>query len=282
VVVAAGYDDSGNYGELLLDPHQGERNGIVANELKASALISAADSWRDRALPVLLTEMTLHPELTLPRWVDGIRIDVALPLLADGLKAPTQMRQIVRSLVTDEHRSQWHAWKADRLARGLDLMCEHHEFVGSDLFWLHIWERKDEHLRTWARNILTRNAKRRKQRFRMIANDLERRYECVILPARDLAAKAKKERGTKDQATRQVIAVGLLREEIAKAFGPERTVKLDVESDLPARDEAVRLLELHCAGAEQAGPSKMRALRQRKRPQRPGRKDRSQTTAEGS
>lgn len=196
-------------------------------------------------------------------------------------KSPGRMTTLVRRWTKESGhqerlRELYGAWKVERLAAGQDLMDSHERVtawlvLGSRdgttpalLWFLHVWQRKNNHLYDWLSNQRDKALARRKDIFRNWAAQLSARYETLVIEEFDLRRFARdatpEEDASSDYVHRQrnEAAPGECREVVVEAFGARRVVEVDaVDStkecdacghvnDWPSAER--RKLVLHCSG----------------------------------
>lgn len=149
-------------------------------------------------------------------------------------------------------RELWKRWRAHRIGAGRDLFAylrvadrwvrEQGYLEQEDrmAWWLHLWARKDGHLRQYSADSMRRFESRREQFFRNEAIRIATRYETVTVDKYNIAVLKKLPELTtpenrpseKAQRNLQLAAPGRFREILLETMGPRCT-----KSERPSDDE---------------------------------------------
>lgn len=149
-------------------------------------------------------------------------------------------------LTAEGARSMWVEWKRGRLSHGADLFAPltvvrrwmlrkwparmtMREPATALAFWLLLWTRKDEHLRTYHANASRRTEAQREARYRRTAIRLATQYETLALDKMSIAELAKLPEvdepnpiAESSRSNRHALAPGRFREILCEVFGPNR------------------------------------------------------------
>lgn len=194
--------------------------GVIQSLTRADSLRATRKSNFNVALAALV------------RWRQESRATLALP---DWLT--TEWRAHPQGRVRD--MTHLHAWlSAGRLA-ALCRYWREHRFEGDEAAYgaLEVWRHQDQHLWCWEAEQRESGLRRRREEYRKIARELADTYETIVLEKFDLRSVAEHAAPeTTDEAenetarrNRHLVALSELREEIERAAGKSRVVRVPAE-----------------------------------------------------